>query len=174
MRWRGKQRESSSCCLTTHLCRCLMQCFLLGEAEEELGGCSQIASAERQERRREREVGRGRWDGNGEWVYPPRYPVNVCACMPECMSVLVRGGGWEGERDRSGMYVWASLPRQRQWIETEEHSRCVKRRVPPSYITLTQRSAQSEQHLTIWRNNGCKEEQRKRERKKQERRHKQI
>jgi len=30
--------------------RCLMQCVLLGEAEEELGVCSQIASAERQER----------------------------------------------------------------------------------------------------------------------------
>ncbi len=28
------------------------------------------------------------------------YPVNVCACMVECMSVRVRGGGWEKERAR--------------------------------------------------------------------------
>lgn len=113
---------------------------------------------------REREGGRGRWDGNGEWVYPPRYPVNVCACMAECMNVRERGRMGRRERDRSGAYVRASLPRQCQWIETEEHSRCVKCRVPPPYITLTQRSAQSAQHLTIWRNNGFKEEQRERER----------
>ncbi len=164
MRWRGKQREREPCFLTTHLCRCLLQCFLLGEAEEELGGCSQIASAECQKRRREKQGGRGRWDQNGEWVYPPRYLVNVCAC--ECMWVhecaRERGRMGKREREKQKLRVSASestktMPENRDW-----GTPCLKCRVPPPNITLTQRSAQSAQDLTIWRNNGCKKEQRER------------
>lgn len=54
----GEQDEKESVLLLDYPpLRCLMQRVLLGEAEEELGVCSQIASAERQERLREREGG---------------------------------------------------------------------------------------------------------------------
>jgi len=66
--------------------------------------------------------------------------------MPERMSV--RGGGWEGERDQRGVCVCVCVCESEspETMPENRHSRCIKRRVPPSYITRTQHSALSAQH----------------------------
>ncbi len=103
------------------------------------------------------------------WVGLPSTLPGQCVCLWVHVSAWVCV--WEGadgkkrerERERQNLRVSASestktMPENRDW-----GTQCLKCRVPRPNITLTQCSAQSAQHLTIWRNNGCKKEQRERE-----------
>ncbi len=96
------------------------------------------------------------------WVGLSSTLPGQCVCLWEQECVRERGRMGKSERERQKLRVSASestetMPENRDW-----GTQCLKCRVPPPKITLTQRSAQSAQHLTIWRNDGCKKEQRER------------
>ncbi len=99
------------------------------------------------------------------WVGLSSTLPGQCVCLYGWVHECARERGRMGksERERQKMCVSASestktMPENRDW-----GTPCLKCRVPPPNITLTQRFAQSAQDLTIWRNNGCKKEQRERE-----------
>lgn len=119
---RKAKREREPCGLTTHLCRCLLQCFLLGEAAGELGGCSQIAFAERQKRRRVRKRKGGR-EGKVRrewWVGLSSTLPCQCVCPYGWVHECVRERGRMGKRERETEAVSAckspeTMPVDRDW-----------------------------------------------------------